>query len=62
MISKGIFDSLRRADVFQYHDWRSDKMHLVSMNINEPLTAEEKERILFHPALRGFPLEVVFDN
>ena len=61
-IPQDIIDSLKRADVFQYHDWRSETIHLVSRNFKESLTDEEKERILIHLALRGFPLKVVFDN
>lgn len=61
-IPQDIIDALKRADVFQYHDWRSEAIHLVSRNFEEPLTAEEKERIQIHLALRGFPLEIVFDN
>ena len=62
MISQGIIDSLRRADVFQYHDWKTDTIHLVSRNFEEPLTDNEKFEIVNHLAMRLFPLKVVFDN
>lgn len=62
MISQGIIDSLRRADVFQYHDWKTDTVHLVSRNFEEPLTDDEKFEIVNHLTMRLFPLKVVFDN
>lgn len=62
MISKAIIDSLRRADVFQYYDWQTDTVHLVSMNFDAPLTDDEKFKIVNHLTMRLFPLKVIFDN
>lgn len=62
MIPQDIIDSIKRADVYRYHDWKTNIMHLVSRNFEEPLTDKEKDRITFHLGLTGFPFKVIFDN
>lgn len=53
---------LERADVCQHYSYKDRRLHLVSRNLEEPLTDEEKERICKHLALCGYPYEIVFDN
>ena len=59
---KRLVDAVKRADVYYYHDWNTNSMHLVSRNLEDPLTDEEKKLIKDHFSMRLFPLEVVFDN
>lgn len=62
MIPTDIINAMKRADVFQYHDWETDTIHLVSRNFEEPLTDEEKFEIVNHLTMRMLPFKVIFDN
>lgn len=61
-VSQDLIDALERADVYRYHNWKTNCIHCVSRNLEALLTDNEKKRIRFHLLLEGFPLEVIFDN
>lgn len=59
-IPKDIIDSCTRADVFQSWDWERRTVKLVSMNIEEPLTDDEKTRMIIYFGLRCLPFDIKF--
>ena len=61
-LSARLMEAVIRADVHQYFDWKTNELHLVSCNLDAPLTDKEKEAIRFSFSIRMIPYGVVFDN
>lgn len=61
-LSAELIEAIVRADVYQHFDWMTNELHLVSRNLEAPLTEAEKERIRVHLGIHMIPYKVVFDN
>lgn len=57
-----IMKALKRADVWYRRNIIDQTFHIRSENKIEPLTEVEKDRITNYLYLRGFKMEVVFDD
>lgn len=61
-IPQPLIKAIERADVYRYYDHCANAIHLVSKNIEAPLSDKEKRRILEHCIYGGLPYGIVFDN
>ena len=53
--------ALDRADVYYYENVVTNTLHMVSQNLDAPLTDREKQRIRTYLNLRSFFMNVAFD-
>lgn len=61
-LSAELITAIVRADVYQYFDWATNELHLVSRNSEAPLTDKEKELIRVHLGIHMVPYKLIFDN
>lgn len=61
-VEQKLIEAVERAEVYRYFNWKSQKLHMVSRNLDAPLTDEEKEAIRAHFDFWMVPFEIVFDN
>lgn len=61
-IDLDLAQAIKRADVFCYTNAKGGTFHLVSRNLNAPLTDDEKISIKEHLNALRYPIDVIFDN